>query len=128
MMKRLRRIPVGSIFGILVAVYVGFYLVTTVRHNYQLQQQISGEQKQISNLQTANQTLKYQIQYYGTDDYKQEEARAKLGLQAPGEGVILLPHADGSTTTTQTPVKAKPAPKLSHWQQWVDFLEGKYAQ
>ena len=126
MMNRLRRIPAGSIFGILVAIYIGFYLVTTVEHNYRLQQQISAEQQQITNLQTSNQTLKYQIEYYNTDDYKQEEARAKLGLQAPGEKVILLPQSSSSTTTTPTPTttQSKSTPKLSHWQQWVSFLEG----
>jgi len=126
MMNRLRRIPVGSIFGILVAIYIGFYLVTTIRNNYELQQQISAEQQQITNLQTSNQTLKYQIEYYSTSDYQQEEARAKLGLQAPGEGVILLPQSSSGTTTTPTSAKTKSAPKLSHWQQWINFLEGKY--
>ena len=125
-MNRLRHIPVGTVFGVLVAIYIAFYLITTVRHNYQLKQQISSEQQQINSLQSANQTLKYQIQYYSTNDYQEEQGRAKLGLQAPGENVIILPHADPNPSTAPA-AKAKTAPKRSHWQQWIDFLAGKGA-
>ena len=125
-MKRLRKVPVGTLFGALVAAYIAFYLVQTVRHNYQLQQQISSQQQQIAALQNNNQTLNYQIQYYNTDDYKEKEARAKLGLQAPGEGVVILPHS-GNDQSTIGPSSSKPtpAPKVSNWQQWLNFLAGK---
>jgi cell division protein FtsL len=126
-LRNLRKIPAGTILGVLVAIYVAFYLVQTVRHNYQLQQQIASQKQQITSLQSSNQTLKYQIQYYSTDDYKEKEARAKLGLQAPGEGVIILPNSGGSEddSVLPTPAQPKAAPKLSNWQQWINFLEGK---
>ncbi len=125
-MKRLRKIPVGTVFGALVAAYIAFYLVSTVQHNYDLQRQIRDMQQQVVNLQTDNQTLKYQIQYYQTNDYKEKEARAKLGLQAPGEGVILLPHNSNASEVPQpTTPQPQPQPKLSDFQQWVNFLLGK---
>ncbi|HUC86989.1 MAG TPA: septum formation initiator family protein [Candidatus Saccharimonadales bacterium] len=128
-LRNLRKIPAGTILGVLVAVYVAFYLVQTVQHNYQLQKQITGQKQQIANLQSANQTLQYQIDYYNTDDYKEKEARAKLGLQAPGEGVVILPGSGNEDDSVlPTPPKAKAAPKASDWQQWIDFLEGKPTQ
>ena len=122
--KTVKRLHAGTILGALVAVYVGFYLVQTVQHNYQLQQQISQLKSQINDMNTQTDALKYQIQYYQTSDYQDKEARAKLGLQAPGEGVVILPHSD-PTTTTPPSTTAKAAPKQSNWQQWVSFLEGR---
>jgi len=121
--KVAKRIHAGVILGALVAVYVGFYLIQTVQHNYQLQQQITQLNGQIKTLQTQTDALKYQIQYYQTNSYQDKEARAKLGLQAPGEGVVILPHSD-PTTQIEPNQKAKAAPKKSNWEQWVNFLEG----
>jgi cell division protein FtsL len=123
MKQIIKRLHGGIILGALAAVYVGFYLVQTIQHNYQLQQQISQLNGQISDMQTQNTTLKYQIQYYQTSNYQEEEARAKLGLQAPGEGVVLLPHSNTDTPLSSTPTP-KAAPKTSNWQQWASFLEG----
>jgi cell division protein FtsB len=119
----MKRIHAGVILGALVALYVGYYLVQTVQYNYQLQQQISQLKGQISGLQTQTDSLKYQIQYYQTGSYQDKEARAKLGLQAPGEGVVILPHTDPTAQSGSTSAP-KAAPKKPNWQQWVSFLEG----
>jgi len=122
---RLRKIHFGTMLGILVAGYIAFYLVGTVRHNYELQGQISDLRGQLSNLQNDKDELQYKIQYYQTDAYKEKEARAKLGLQSPGEGVIILPHKDDAAQPTDQQDQKKTAPKKSNWQQWIDFLQGK---
>ena len=105
----------------LIAVYIGYYLVLTVKRNYDLQQQISKLQQDISDLQIEKDQLAYKIQYYQTDSYKEKEARSRLGLQAQGEGVIILPHGDDSHTEEQTK-QAKP--HRNNFQQWADFLLG----
>lgn len=117
-----RRIPYGSVLGIAAAIYISLYLVQAVKHNYELQQQVSILKEQIANLQVDKQQLQYKIQYYGTDVYKEKEARARLGLQAPGESVIILPHPD-PTATQKTAAPPKPKPK-SNPGQWLDFLTG----
>ncbi len=119
----LRRIHFGTILGVLVAVYISFYLAQTISYNYKLKQQIGDLRGQLSELENQKQVLQYKIQYYQTDDYKEKQARAKLGLQAPGESVIILPHKDASVKVTED--SKKPKPQKSNWQQWVDFLAGR---
>ena len=122
-MQELRkRIHGGTILGVLAAIYIAFYLVQTVRHNYLLQKQISGLQGQVTDLQNDRDTLKYRIQYYQTDAYREKEARAKLGLQLPGEGVVIIPHKDAPAATESKPKKA--VATKSHLQLWIDFLRG----
>ena len=119
-----KRIGIGSVIGALIAVYIGFYLLQTVMRNYQLQREISLLQQQINNLEVEQQELKYRIQYYQTENYKEKEAREKLGLQAPGESVVILPNNTKATEQLEGSTVAK-KPKRSNLQQWWDFLSGR---
>ncbi len=116
-----RRLPIGPILGLAVAVYLSFLLIDTVKKNYDLKQQIGDLQADITTLETENQELKYQTAYYQTDAFKEKEARAKLGLQAPGENVIILPKQQTAPEETEAQKKAK---KKSNLQQWKEFLFG----
>jgi cell division protein FtsB len=118
-----RRLHLGTIAGVLVAGYIAIYLVDTVKHNYEMQREITHLNEEIANLKVEQDQLRYKIQYYQTDSYKEKEARAKLGLQAPGEGVVILPHDDTAQAAPASPAEAQP--HKSNWQQWMDFLLGR---
>lgn len=118
----LKRLHLGVVLGVVVALYIGFYLVQTVMRNYELQKQIAQLRTQISDLKVEQDQLKYRIAYYQTDAYKEKEARAKLNLQAPGESVIILPRTD---QPEQNQTQSQPKPRKSNWQQWTDFLLGR---
>lgn len=87
----------ANIVGVVIAVYLCVILVQTVKTNYGLDKQISGLQAQIATLQANNDQLNFNLKYYATASYQQKEARAELGLLAPGENEIILP------TPTATP-------------------------
>lgn len=116
----LSRHSLGMLLALAVAAYLTVVLVQTIHRNYQLRQQVVSLQGQIDQLQSQKDDLAYKVQYYQTDSYKEKEARAKLGLQAPGEGVIILPPPPAASTSGQS----KPAAKKSNWQQWKEFLFG----
>lgn len=111
---------IRMLIGLAAAFYLSVLLIQVVRRNYDLNKQVVALNTQIQSLQDEKDELNYKLQYYQTDSYKEKEARAKLGLQAPGEGVIILPRQNTTQTTT-----AKPAAKKSNWQQWMDFLLGR---
>jgi cell division protein FtsB len=112
-----------NIVGSILAVYLVVVLAQTVKKNYDLEKQIDAMQEQIVRLNDQRDTLTYNLQYYQTDSYKEKEARAKLGLQKPGEGVVILPNPSDAQAKKNA---AKPAvvPK-SNLRQWLDFLSGK---
>ncbi len=108
--------------GLLVVAYLFGNLVETVRKNYDLKLQVATLQQENALIQTQNDALRYQITYYKTPDYIEKAARAKLGLQQPGENVIILPNAQAAVTAVKAPAKVKPK---SNFQQWMDFLSGR---
>ena len=99
--------------------YLAFSLVGTIRRNFQLQQDITKIEENNRVLEQSNLELQYQIAYFQTELYKDKAARAKLGLQAPGESVIILPKKE-ETKQVSTSTKQK----RSNFAQWVDFLRG----
>lgn len=121
LIKRVKGWHLGIWIGIAVAIYISYYLIVTVKKNYEMQQEIGKLDQQIQDLELETQKLKYQIQYYQTDSYKEKEARARLGLQAPGEGVVILPNSDKEKTPEE---QAQQKRKKSNFEQWIEFLRG----
>ena len=67
-----KKLHIGTIAGIVVTGYIGFYLITTVLKNYELKKQIDTLQEEVSTLDAEKDTLKYKIQYYQTSFYSQK--------------------------------------------------------
>ena len=103
--------------GVLVVIYLVTSLFQTIRKNYELNQQIGALEEETELLRIEEEELRYRIEYYKTEAFKEKEARAKLGLQLPGEEVIILPPADDGN-------KAKPPVRKTNWQLWREFLFG----
>ena len=125
-LRRVRPTLAGglNLIGIIVIINLVVVLAQTISHNYELGQQVTTLDQQITQLQDQRDALAYSIQYYKTDSFKQREARAKLGLQLPGENVVALPsQAESPAPAVETPTRA--TKKLSNLQQWLQFLSGR---
>ncbi|HEY6736371.1 MAG TPA: septum formation initiator family protein [Candidatus Saccharimonadia bacterium] len=113
-----------NLVGVVVVVYLLVVLVETVKHNYDLNQQVAVLKAQTDVLKAQTQDLSNNIQYYQTDAFRDREARAKLGLQLPGENVVIIPHS--SPAPTPAPDATELARhKPSHFTQWLNFLLGR---
>jgi cell division protein FtsB len=107
--------------GAMIVIYLAVVLINTVRRNYELDKQIAAAADENSLLQLQRDELSQSIVYYRTESFQERQARAKLGLQKPGENVVILPVRPAPSTEPAV----KPAPERSNFQQWMDFLTGK---
>lgn len=122
-MKKFSNTSFINIAGGILAIWILVALVQTVANNYKLEKQIETLRQQISVLQAQKDELKYNIAYYNTDSFKQRQARLRLGLEQPGENVIILPTPSPTPSPTSDAAQAKA--KRSNLRQWLDFLNGK---
>lgn len=122
-MKKPKKQDVVALAGTIIAIYLAVILIQTVRRNYELKQKIANLEAQISELTDERQELEYRIEYYKTEAYKEKEARAKLGLQLPGESVIILPKRELDPSAQLEDAK-KTIPRKSNIKQWWEFLFG----
>lgn len=119
---RLTTINVLNAVGVVAAIYIFVLLGQTVKRNYDLSKQIDTLSAQIAQLQDQKDELAFSIQYYKTDSFRQREARAKLGFQAPGESVISLPQSTAAPVPTPSAIKVFKT--KSNFRQWIDFFTG----
>lgn len=121
-MKPTNRNRILNIAGAIAIVLLVIEVAQTVKKNFQLRQQITQLETEIQQLEEQKIELGYRIAYYQTDAFKEKEARDKLGLQKPGEGVIIIPPK-----SVDSGAKKKPSKPKSNWQQWMEFLSGRNA-
>lgn len=120
---KLNLVNVMNIAGALVVFYLAVVLGQTIMRNYALDQQIQEIKRQTVALEDHRDTLAYNIQYYQTEAFKEREARAKLGLQLPGEQVVILPQP--AATPVPAPGDGNKPKRKPNFQQWLDFLAGR---
>jgi cell division protein FtsB len=65
-------------------------VVRTIRQNIEMGQQIKRVKTETAILQDQRDILKEKVLYYQTDSFREREAREKLGLQMPGESVVII--------------------------------------
>lgn len=106
--------------AVAVLIYLLVILSRVVWQNYQVNQQVSLLKQQVDTLRQSNSDLKAEILYYQTPEYAEKVARAKLGLQKPGEQVVIVPPTGSKSQALSTS-----ASKIqSNWQAWWDFFFG----
>ena len=111
--------------GLSLVLYIFFLLIVEGGKSYQLHDKADRINAEISQLESSTELLEYKIAYYTTDVYKERLAREKLGLQYPGESVVIVRGSkpERSTTSLQLDQAESPVPS-SNFQAWLEFLFG----
>lgn len=63
------------------------------------------------------------IKYLSTAEFREREARLRLGLKRPGEHVVVVPGLAGedSTSATQADLASEPNAE-ANWKKWLSFF------
>lgn len=115
--------------GLLFLIYMFAILTNETGKNYQLRAKSEELETQISQLESQIEELGYKVTYYKTSSYQDRLAREKLGMQAPGESVVIIKKDSNTTQEVRAEtVDLRTADEIeaskSNWQQWMDFLFG----
>lgn len=93
---------------------------------YRVQGDIRELETEISELEYRNVELGSLINYFESDEYKEEQARLKLGLQKPGESVITVLGASTESEIIQTETLAYNTntldDKKTNPHRWWDYF------
>jgi cell division protein FtsB len=123
----------GLYVFMLIVLAIAWSTVKAIQANYDLQRKIAilKQQNTVTKLQNENTDLKNR--YYNTDEYLNLAARQNLGVAAPGEKVLTVPHDVAlkhvdmallaKTITPRTVDKRSKIVK--NLDDWKDFLLGR---
>ena len=105
------------LLALITVCYLLFVVGKTLYQSYQVRKEIDGMTVEMQTLRESNKKLQADILYYQSDSYKERIARERLGLQKPGEKVIvILPEQ-------KQDVKEKdPYNKLTNPEKWWQFF------
>ena len=100
--------------------------VSVMERNYRLEREIDDKKQQLKLVQLETDTLKYEQNYYRSDEYKELAVRRDLGLVKPGEKVLILPPntKEAKDEDAQATIR-QPAATSDNFTQWINFLTGR---
>lgn len=74
----------------LVILYLLYVVGKTLYQSYQVQKEVQDLKESIAKMQESNKELSGKIIYYQSASYREKIARERMGLQKPGEEVIVI--------------------------------------
>ena len=123
-----------TIVAVFVVLSWAWGAASTIQANFEAQKVVEERQRERDVLELEVATLRYQQNYYRSDEFKDLETRSKLGLASPGEKVLILPpnserahQQDERDQKLKTAAPAEKPASGSNFQQWINFLSGKSA-
>lgn len=109
------------------ATSLAFNTFNVIQRNYELQKKLDNLEDEVALIDVQNQNLKYNIEYYKTDNYLEIEAKRRFNLAGKGEGVIFLPK-DGDPVFEESDSLIEQSQGIdsvkSNFEKWMLFLSG----
>ena len=103
--------------------------VQTLQKNFTYQQQVDSLTQNVELEKLRNENLRFQQQYYKSDEFLELSARQRLGKAAPGEKLIILPDSRDIVDTAKPTADVEPVTmQASNLSQWVRFFFGDKAE
>jgi cell division protein FtsL len=78
------------LLAIFVAVIFAYSISKETKKKKQVETEINLLKEQAEKIAKENMTLQERIRYLGSEDYQKIQAKDKLGLQSPGENVVVI--------------------------------------
>lgn len=106
--QRLLRSKLAIIFEVLVLVLISAALAKEIARRYQIHSEIKKLEAEATRLEQKNTELGSLLNQLNDSTYKEEQARLKLGLQKPGESVVVVmgESTDGQQSAASAALQA----------------------
>lgn len=101
--------------GILIVIIL-IGITKEVVRRMSLRQEIATLEQQIAELQAQNRSLGEYVASINTESFREREARKRLNLQRPGETLLIVPEASGTSLVTSVASAAQPG--TSNAKRW----------
>jgi hypothetical protein len=108
------------------AVFTGFASFQQYERSVRIQEEINILKSEADRVARENETLSEKIQYFASPDFKEEEAKEKLGLRRQEEKVIAIegdrPLGSETTSDEVSEESEKVAWDAPNYRKWWDLF------
>jgi len=100
---------------------IGFGMYQTLSRQHAVAREVAALQQDISTYRTKQQDLQRLLKYFTTPEYGEREARLRLGLQKPGEQVVVIPNLTSNQNGAASAAENSDQP---NWRLWLAYFFG----
>lgn len=112
---------VMTVIALIAIFMLGSALSKEVYREYKIKKEIDGLKSQIESMKKDNYELSQLIEYYQTDQYKEEEARKRLNLKGDGEKVVMINNNAGNAQQVETKTDQQKV-ELPNYMKWWNYF------
>lgn len=91
--KRILRSRFVVFLLLLIFIWSSISLVKIIYRKHQLGKEIDNLKAELEKTQQRGQEISQLLQYFGSQDYVEQQAKEKLNLKKEGESVVMIPEA-----------------------------------
>ncbi len=98
-------------------VLVGYGLVKATIRRVEIEREIAILKEEINEHRSKSEQLTKLLDKLGTEEYREWQARVQLGLQKPGETVVVIQNQ-----STEDKITTEISNTKSNWQRWWEYF------
>jgi hypothetical protein len=106
---------IGFFSAVIIAIFIINSLIHSIYTLWQKRDLLDKAQQQLTQEKKQNHLLKRKLAMATQPQFGEEQARDKLFLGKPGEGVVLIPQQYEHASPSAAPLQKDTKP---NWQQW----------
>lgn len=97
--------------------------------NQRIEDEVSLLQNEADKIRRENETLGEKISYFSSDNFREQEAKEKLGLQKKSEEVVVIKPRPESVAVSEKEVSKPTVPEVEdlspNYKKWWQLLFGR---
>lgn len=82
------KVIIGTV--LIFSIWVIFISSKQIERNYRIEREVEKLQSEADKIRHENETLSEKIAYFSSDDFREQEAKKKLGLKKAEENVVVI--------------------------------------
>lgn len=114
--------PIWLILGVVILVLVSSSYLKIVLQKAAIQKEISNLIAEKEKLESNNKDLASLLDYFASESYKEREMRLKLGMQKPGEHVVIISQEGEKVTQGESAAASKDTSRFSNLKKWWNYF------
>jgi len=108
--------------GVCISVVFGPALGGEFYRNYQIEKEIGSLKSEIESVEKNNYELSKLVEYYQTEEYKEVEARKRLGVKGEGESVAIIKQGVQSEKVEKGGVEIINNDNYPNYMKWWNYF------
>lgn len=117
--------PILLVLGIIILIVVSSSYIKVALQKTAINKEIANLKQEKEKLEANNSYLAGLLDYFASESYKEREMRLKLGMQKPGEKVIIISQEGEKASPENSPNGNADNSGFSNFKKWWNYFFGE---